>query len=79
MTYGSIIEGALEETYDKLKVKIFDITQTLLNLYRVAKELCEVTVTPTLLYTDQQQLDFGVKLIKKTHALEAAQAVRIKN
>ena len=55
-TWRGIIEEELEQQYDESKLKVFDITQPLLNLYEAVKDLCEVAAASKLPYTKQQKL-----------------------
>ena len=54
--YNKIKQEELETKYEKLKIKIFDITKLLLTLFRDVEDLCDVATVLKMLYTSKQKL-----------------------
>ena len=69
-TYGAINQEELEEKEMALKERIFDITQPLVHLFTAVEDLMELAEASDTPFTEKQQINLGVRLIKNLGEME---------
>ena len=72
--YGAINQEELEEKEMALKERIFDIMKPLVHLFTAVEDLMEFEETSDTQFTEKQQINLGVQLIKNLGEMEKSRA-----
>ena len=69
-TYGKIQDDTLQEVTDKLRERIFDISEPLVVMFNEIEELKALSIAANNEYTERQLVNIGIQLIKNTNDFE---------
>ena len=69
-TYGKVQDDTLQEVTDKLRERIFDISEPLVVMFNDIEELKALSIAADNEYTERQLVNIGIQLIKNTNDFE---------
>jgi hypothetical protein len=69
-TYRKVQDDTLQEATDKLRARIYDISQPLVVMFNDIQELNELSIAADNEYTERQLVNIGIQLIKNTNDFE---------